>query len=183
MMAEDEDFEILPKNTVRDLKEQLTELKRETGSKKKNDTAADEGVKRLQESIEELIKMFKIATREMKIDEIRQESVEKGLDPLSKKLDTLIQQNQELAEGLVVVADLVKDSIPKLQEQIERLKDDLKTEERPRPLSSPSWQPPAPSLEPMPSEFGAMQRQSAPPTFPPLAPPPEPRKKFGFFSK
>ena len=156
-MDEDE-YEIMPHSSLRELRKEVEALK-----KGKTDTTS-QSVTQLQESIDHLIKLFKIATREMRIDEIKQKSVEKELGPLNKKIDTLIQQNQELAEGLVVVADMIKEKFPELEKKMEELAKGEEEESSTR-FSSSSFNPPPPqpSLEPLPPSTGKPAPTPPPP--------------------
>ena len=54
--------------------------------------------------------LFKMAGEELKLDEKKKEVVSEKIDPLLKKIDVLLEQNQKIAKGIVAVADLVKEA-------------------------------------------------------------------------
>lgn len=116
-----DEYDILPRNSIERLKADLDNLKAKTQSMS-SDSGNKEvigSINELKTSINNLMTLFSTAAEEMKMDEAENLGVEKKLGPLSRKLDTLIDQNQEIAKGLVVIADMIKEHFPKIEEEID----------------------------------------------------------------
>ena len=116
-----DEYDILPRNSIERLKADLDNLKAKT-----NEMSSDSGTKEvigsineLKISINNLMSLFTAAAEEMKMEEAEYVGVEKKLGPLSRKLDTLTEQNQEIARGLVVIADMIKEHFPKIEQEID----------------------------------------------------------------
>jgi hypothetical protein len=130
-MSEDE-YDILPRNSLEKLKSDLDTLKKKTSGEGSENMV--KSMEELKGSINNLLEMFKQASEEMKLENAEQIGVEKKLGPLTKKVDMLIEQNQELAKGLVVVADMVKEHFPKLEHEVhDMLKKNVHKEHHPEP--------------------------------------------------
>lgn len=175
-MANDDEYEIMPQSALSRVKTDIEALKTKVGSVDQKEVISS--VNSLKESIDNLLNIFKVAQEEMKMEQREQQSIEHNLGPINKKLEELAKQNQELAKGLVVVADMIKEHIPKIEDEISHIKIPKMA---PKPKAAPRPRPPAdlPPLgpEPMPA------RPQAPPMPPPAAPPhdlpplgPEPMK-------
>jgi hypothetical protein len=108
-----EEYEILQHGSLNKLKSDLDAVK---------SNATQQSMDSLRESIDKLLKVFTMASQEMHEEEIETNAIHKKIKPLNDKVDQLIEQNQELARGLVVVADLVKQHIPKIESELHSLK-------------------------------------------------------------
>lgn len=116
-----DEYDILPRNSIERLKADLDNLKAKT-NEMSSDSSTKEvigSINELKTSINNLMSLFTTAAEEMKMEEAEHVGVEKKLGPLSKKLDTLIEQNQEIARGLVVIADMIKEHFPKIEQEID----------------------------------------------------------------
>ncbi|HII72062.1 TPA: hypothetical protein HA265_04875, partial [Candidatus Woesearchaeota archaeon] len=89
-------------------KKEFLALKRELDKLKKNPLEGSEHGETLQASIDNLnrslntmLEVFKQAADEMKLEEHDTELVAKQMGPINDKLDTLIDQNQKIAKGIV----------------------------------------------------------------------------------
>jgi len=162
-MAEDnnEEYQIMPQKTISKIKKEIENLKTKAAS---SDEVASPGFKRaidnLTESINSLMSLFKEAAEEMKVEEKTEENIEQKLGPLVKKVAEIEEENKKIAEGILAIADMVRD----LNEKI-----DKKPALRPEPLFKPKISPQ--QMEPRP-QFGQ-------PPMPLFAPQPrEPMPQF-----
>ena len=130
-MAEDEPYEIMPYKDITELRKQAQELKSkgsDTGSKQLLDS-----INKLTEQMTSMTGLFKTAAEEMHLEEKDEHFVAKKIEPLIDKLDEIIEQNKTIAEGMVAVADMIKESMEKMREA-------------PRPFLRPE---PSPDFEPL----------------------------------
>jgi hypothetical protein len=157
--SEGEDYEILPQKEIAELKDELRKLKEfEITPSKKMQVSLVE----LNTKLDKLLSIFEEATTALQVEEGGLSFKEK-IKPVIEKMNKVLEQNSEIAQGIVAVADLVKD-----------LREDLgkgKEISPPEPLSLPAgtFSPPGPAPQGMP---GMM-----PP--PGLPPPPPRRRRFG----
>ena len=107
MADEDDDYELLPHKQITDLKKELEQLKKGPSPESGNQ------MDKLNDSINNLLGLFKEAASQMHLEEQEGGMVAEKLIPIEEKLDQVLEQNQKIAEGIVALADLVKD----LQEQ------------------------------------------------------------------
>ena len=131
-MAEEEPYEIMPYKDITELRKQVQELKSkgsDAGSKQLLDS-----ISKLTEQMTSMMGLFKTAAEEMHLEEKDEHFVAKKIEPLIDKLDEIIEQNKTIAEGMVAVADMIKESMEKTKE--------------PRPFLSPQPEP-AQSFEPL----------------------------------
>ena len=150
-MGSDE-YQLTSRKELIELKDQLRRLKDGSVSPDKNIhlMMAD-----LQRTMLDMMSLFKEASRDMKEDEAEQ-TIAKKLDEACSKIDIMIDQNEKIADGIVSVADLIKE---------------LKQKPIPVPQPAPSYSPPnygQPSFNPMP------ELPENPDTFPQLGPLPPP---------
>lgn len=113
----------------------------------------ENSMERLGKSLNDMIDMFSGAATAMHVEE----KEEKALDPVMKKLDMLIDQNQKIASGILAVADMIREQMPRIDEALSRLEHmsmpvraPAPRFERPKPMPmhSPA---PHPMIPPMPS--------------------------------
>ncbi len=174
-MADDEtpsedEYELLPHKEIEDLKEELSKLKEfEIAPSKKMQVSLLE----LNTKLDKLLTIFEDATHEMRIEEGGLSFTEK-MKPLLEKMNKILEQNSEIASGILALADMVKEV--------------KETKEAPRMEAPPSFAPeaPMPPMPPMGMEaprppMMAPPRGPMPPGVPPGIPlPPMPRRRtFG----
>ncbi|MAG07938.1 hypothetical protein CMO89_00540 [Candidatus Woesearchaeota archaeon] len=147
------DYELLPGKDIARIKKELGELKGSGLSAEKIET--------LNRNLGELIDIIKVASDQMKLEET--DPYSHKLDQVIEKLDKLIYENKEIAEGIIAVADLVKK--PK---ETPHHKPPMGTQ--PHPMPPPLNQPPSPQNQPP----GPMPPLPAP--LPPITPPPGPQQ-------
>ncbi len=169
----DEDFgayDLVPHKEVLELKKQVEEIKADPLGSTASGREMVDAMKRLSSSINELLDLFRTAVEEMKLEEKESDILVDRLDPMFEKMDTLIDQNQKIAKGIIAVADLIKEE--KAMHEMPRIS--RPSFSQPEPLPEPEFMPRAsPSLRP---SLGVSMG-------PPPGPlPPLPEKKKGMFS-
>jgi hypothetical protein len=155
---ETEEYELLPHKEIEELKEELRKLKEfEITPTKKLRISLIE----LNKKLDKLLQIFDEARHDIRTEEIGLGFKEK-MKPLMEKLETLQEQQADIAEGMVALADIVK-GMKKEKEKpsLEPLK------EMPSRQFGPPSSAVGPPRPPGPPS-GAMQR-------PPAGPPPPPR--------
>ena len=76
---------------------------------KKEFLALKKELDRLNKSLNVMLEVFKQAAEDLKLEEHDSDTLAKQMGPLSDKIDTLIDQNQKIAKGIVAIADMVKE--------------------------------------------------------------------------
>ncbi len=97
-----------------------------------------ESIDNLNNSINSLIKLFKEATEELKMEEHDTDLIDKKISPVMKKIITLEEQNEKIARGIVAVADMLKERQIKVPEF------------RPMQPQQPLIRPSMPPMQPQP---------------------------------
>lgn len=163
-MADEDNYDLLPHSEIIRIKKELADLK--SSSEKTATKNIVNQIVHLKDSIQDLLTIFKEAEETLKLEE----KEPPYLKDIIHKLDVLSDQNTRIAEGIVAVADMVKEL---------KLKVDKPKLEKPKtmPFGQPPGQMPPP---PMP--------QQMPPLMPPDFPPPPnfgapPEKKKGLFGR
>ncbi|MBS3135645.1 hypothetical protein J4401_01675 [Candidatus Woesearchaeota archaeon] len=130
-------------------------------------------VQHLTRSMGSMLELFRTAAEEMKLEEKEEHAVAQQITPLLRKLDEMMEQNKVIAEGMVALADLVKERIPSPGMEMPRPKANS-------PFDTPPF--PKPAMPPIPQQpFFQPPPQMQ---FQPAAPPPaEPAKKKGLFRR
>ena len=170
--AETEDYELLPHREIEDLKDELRKLKEFeiTPTKKLRISLID-----LNKKLDKLLNIFDEARHEIRSEEIGLGFKDK-IKPVLEKMDRILEQQADIAEGMVALADIVKEkkkAAPKIEPDFPMHRaPPASTMAPPRPRMGP----PAPGMPP--PRPGAMPPR-APPR-PGMLPPKPPRKKrFG----
>jgi len=167
----DEEYAIVSKKEFDKLRTELEKLKKNPLGGSKQGEDLQDSVDNLSTSLNSMMELFKEASDQMKIEEHDTDILGKKLDPLLEKVDTLIEQNQKIAKGIVAVADMVKE---KLESH----------EAKPEP--EPMGLPPGPMGGPLPPGPPMPGPMPAPPRGMPPLPPLGPKKKpilGGFLTK
>jgi len=102
---EGEEYEILPEKEIQELKDELKKLKdfEITPSKKLGVQLIE-----LNTKLDKLLSIFEEATTALQLEEGGLSFKDK-MKPLVEKMNKILEQNSEIAQGIVAVADLVKD--------------------------------------------------------------------------
>jgi len=175
-VATEDEYELLPHREIEELKDELAKLKEfEIAPSKRLQVSLLE----LNTKLDKLITIFEDATHELKIEEGGLSFTEK-MKPLLEKMNKILEQNSEIASGILALADMVKEMKEVHEEKAELPK--------PIEISKPehvSIGMPPPPMPPIPME--AMPPAHAPPVgkMPPGVPPGMPlppvrkRRTFG----
>ena len=103
-MADEDDYELLPHKEIAELKEELAKLKdfEVTPSKKLQVSIIE-----LNQKLDKLLTIFEDATHEMRAEESSLSFAEK-MQPLVEKMNKILDQNAEIASGILAVADMLR---------------------------------------------------------------------------
>jgi hypothetical protein len=181
-----EEYEIMPHKELMNLKTELKKL-RTKGGRMSTSKADLESMDTLNNSIQELVSVFKTAAKEMKTEENEEAQILHKLTDAIEMMNTIVDQNEKIAEGIVTVAEMIKDHMPKGDSKPAPHPPlgtfdgvpVLGTQKPPAtphamPASLPRQQPPAqpPSMAPQSSPPPGMNPPVSPPAMPPSGPPP-----------
>ncbi|MBU0615595.1 MAG: hypothetical protein KJ601_05870 [Nanoarchaeota archaeon] len=100
-------YEIMPYKEIVELKRQVEELKDRTKKPMNDDLLNSIGV--LTKQLSSLLQLFKTAADEMRTEESAEERIARSLKPILEKMESVIDQNKTIAEGMVAIADMVKE--------------------------------------------------------------------------
>jgi hypothetical protein len=156
----DDDYEIMPRKEIAELKKEIESLKRGTPSSR--NTSSPDSVSA---NLAEMVKLFREATEAVKTDDEEQELIINKLGPINDKLDKLIDQNKKIAEGIIAVAEMLDERLTPKKPQMEQSepKEFVPQQSFPQyqqaPPQFPSWQqaPPQQMMRPY------MQQNPLPP--------------------
>lgn len=166
---EGEDYEILPQKEIQELKNELQKLKdfEITPSKKLGVQLVE-----LNTKLDKLLSVFEEASTALQLEEGGLSFKDK-MKPVVEKMNKILEQNSEIAQGIVAVADLVKDLREEMNKGVTVKEPAL---EGPQP---PAY--PAPTFGPPALPQGGMPPQGMPRMMMPGMPPPPParRRRFG----
>ncbi len=171
--GEEEEYELLPHKEIEDLKEELEKLKEfEIAPSKRLQVSLLE----LNTKLDKLITIFEDATHELRVEEGGLSFTEK-MRPLLEKMNKILEQNSEIASGILALADMVKEV--RETREAPKIAEFRPTIEAPMPSMPPPMPPPM---------MAAMPPRPAPPVGPmppgvppgmPLPPIPPRRRTFG----
>lgn len=175
----EEEYELVPYKEISELKDELHKLKDyPIPSSKKLQVSMDD----LAMKLDRMTAILEEASHELHAEEGGMTFQEK-MHPVMEKMNKVLEQNSEIAKGIVAVADLVEELRKRLEEGF------MVKEHAPEGMASlnpPSMSQYAPenpgefAAPPAPGQFGAPPAQAGPQPLPGIMPPPPPRKK-GFF--
>ncbi len=150
---DEEEYELLPHKEIMQLKEELHKMKSFEVEPTRKLTV---NLVELNAKIDRLIAIFEEANKQI-ITEEGGLTFQEKMKPLLEKMNKILEQNSEIAEGIVAVADIVKEFRTDLDNK------GILVRETPGP-------------QPLPL-FPQSPLQTAPSGLPPLPPPPR-RKPF-----
>lgn len=199
-MPEDEGiYEIMPYKEIVNLKKQIDELKAKASEPSSREML--NSISSLAKNIDNMLQLFKAAAEDMKAEEGHAD-IGETIAPLKDKIDMIVEQNKTIAEGMVAVADMVKDFIQKadnrpkmviqpVPETIETKTTTFEESIDPMPRQMPQRPFPGPMMSgpgPLPDlpEFGSSgipPPPPMPPEFPEFPGRPEKRGLFGRIKK
>jgi len=143
------DYELMSHKDILELREELRKLKMHP-----NEKTLQLSMVELAAKVDKLIDIFSEAMHEIRIEEGGLTFQDK-MKPLVDRMDKVLEQNSQIAEGLVAVAELVNE-----------MKD--------MTGGAPSRKLPDINFNRPPSRTAPPPNQQRPPTIPPLPPPPRP---------
>ncbi|MEM4246716.1 MAG: hypothetical protein QXR48_04770 [Candidatus Woesearchaeota archaeon] len=168
--SEGEEYEILPQKEISELKEELRKLKEfEITPSKKMQVSLVE----VNNKLDKLLSIFEEAMTALQVEEGGLSFKEK-MRPIVEKMNKILEQNSEIAQGIVAVADLVRD----LREDLGKGVAVKETISAPEPMPLPGGRIAPPAMPPV----APSQPAPAVPAMPPLGlppPPPPRRRRFG----
>jgi DNA repair exonuclease SbcCD ATPase subunit len=165
-----DEYEILPEREIQDLKSELQKLKDfEIMPSKKMGVQLVE----LNTKLDKLLSIFEEATTALQMEEGGLSFKDK-MKPLAEKMNKILEQNSEIAQGIVAVADLVKDLREDLGKGVNIRESEIAP---PAPASYPAGQFSQPMM-PQRTMPQPMQGMRPMPGMPP-PPPPARRRRFG----
>ena len=177
---EEEEYAIVSKKEFMTLKKELDRLKKHPLEGSEAGETLQASIDNLNKSLNVMLEVFKQAAEDLKLEEHEAETVGKQMGPLSEKIDTLIDQNQKIAKGIVAIADMVKEKLEEISEKAEAPKPRLPplaggpkpAAPPPRPMF-PGGPPPGapPGMPPMGEPEGMEEEGELPPLTPPGVPP------------
>src|SRR3989338_2100803 len=126
---DDDEYELLPHKEIAELKTQLEAYRK--GPSASSQASMDH----LSDSINTLINIFKEASTSMAIEDKQHDAIMNDIKAMSDKIDKGLDQNKKIAEGIVALADMVKE----LQQDMEELKKNMQP---PPPPMMRQMQPP-----------------------------------------
>ncbi len=157
----EEEYELLPHKDIVELREELRKLKSLPSEAGRH---AEVSYEDLTKKMDRLIEIFEEAEKTIKIEEGAATFKEK-MTPIVDKMNEILRQNSEIAEGIVALADIMNEMKEKLEvgviykaKEAER----IKTEPIPAPRFGPAAPPAGPPRPPVPG---------APPPPPGMLPP------------
>lgn len=165
-------YEILPYKEIAALKKEVAELKNKSNASSQDLLGS---VSTLTKSMNDMLQLFTAAAEEMKLEEKTESGLAGKVEPIMDKLDEIIEQNKTIADGMVAIADMVKDTKEKkAREEREKPVTRQMQKEPILPEYHPSQrrQPMQPSQDELPElEFPPLSEEE---DLPPLGPlPPE----------
>lgn len=108
-----EEYDLIPHGKLKRLEEQIDELKH-PGSRRSSSGPSSTGamdnnaMQDLSESLKTMITVFTEAKDELRIEDEEKELLSNKIDPILKKLDSLLDQNEKIAEGILSLADMIR---------------------------------------------------------------------------
>ncbi len=167
---EEDEYAIVSKKEFLTLKRELDKLKQNPLEGSDQGETLQASIDNLNRSLNTMLEVFKQAADEMKLEEHDTELVSKQMGPLNDKLDTLIDQNQKIAKGIVAIADMVKEKLEEIQSAqkpaLKPLPPLPKPHEESHAPSSPGGLPPPGSPLGAPSSPGGLPPPGSPPGAP-----------------
>lgn len=104
----DDDFELLSHKDITTLKKELNRLKEKPQGGK---DSLQDSIENLADTISDMMDMFRDAAQSYKAEEAEEIVLSKKIEPISRKLDLLLEENRKIASGIVALADLIREGM------------------------------------------------------------------------
>lgn len=107
MPIDDSEYELMPAKIVRKLAKDVEAIKKDPLGSTPQGQELLAAVSSLSTTINDLGDMFKEASSSMSDEEEEAQTVQAQLEPLTAKVDELIEQNKKIAKAIIAIADKV----------------------------------------------------------------------------
>jgi len=106
-MDDDESYGIISYREFSNLKKDLDDIKKKASP----DTTKQivDSMAKLSQGMDSMLQLFKSAADELKVEESSQDQFIKYLQPLTQKVDELMEQTKVIAESMVGIVEMVKE--------------------------------------------------------------------------
>lgn len=136
----DDSYELMPQKEIVEIRKELDRLKKNPLGENTNTDTLLEAIRDLSRTIKDLHQLLSTAAKGLKDEETQGEPGEsEHEESLAKKIDVLVEQNKKIAQGIVTVAEMLKE-LKERRDEASLMK--RYTMPRPRPMMAP---PPVPS--------------------------------------
>jgi hypothetical protein len=108
-MPED-DFSIVPEEDIKKLKSEVAAIKQNPLASSPGGQDLLSSVNNLNTTLSNMVNLFQNASESMKKEDQELDVFSKQIKPLMEKIDSIIDQNEKIAKGIVALADIVRDS-------------------------------------------------------------------------
>ena len=182
-MPEEGDYEIMPYKEIVALKKEVEALKSKSGASSQD---LLNSMDTLTKTMNSMLQLFKSAAEEMRSEGNEKQDFTEKAGPMLERLDALEEQNRTIAEGMVAIADMVKEMKGE-KPSLFKPKPQRPESRRPKEPILPEYHPqrPAPMQPKAPELFGGpMPQPKLAPDFSsfgsfPEEPPPSKRRAAG----
>lgn len=158
---DNDEYTLLSSKEVAELKQDVDYLKKNPLGGTKEGKTLMQAIEKLNESIEQLIEIFKEAGDQAKAEEREADIIVNKIEPIVRKLDELSDQNQKIAKGILAIVDMIA---AREQERPKPVAPSF-----PKPMMPPRPMAPIPRLQPrLPPVGGPLQGMPPPPGMPAL---------------
>jgi len=123
-MVEDGPYEILPYKEIVQLKREIADLKDKTNDINSKDLI--DGMHRLSTSMEDLLKLFKAASAELKEESKKEAETSDNVKKMLDKLDESLEENKVIADGILAISDNVEKKFNEVNERIDKIHTETK---------------------------------------------------------
>lgn len=108
-MPEDDEYELMPHETIEKIKHELEILKQKAGGVEDiSSKEVKQSIIVLNDNISKLLSLFHEAAKDIKEEQCQPIKSEQ-IGTIMNRMDQLEEENRKIAEGILVVADMVKD--------------------------------------------------------------------------
>lgn len=171
-----EEYELMPERKLSGMKRELEDFRKRAENVDVRTGLPRETVSSLENlnrSINSLLGLFKTASEELKLEERDETLISKQLDPIEKKIDILLDQNEKIAKAIIAIADMIREKSGEEEAVKPQMSEAPKPREEMSAFGAP-MPPPRPGMFPPPPPGGA------PEPMPPFGMPElEPLPSFG----
>jgi hypothetical protein len=120
MAYQNDDYELLPHNEIVKLREEIRQLNN-SSPKTRTHSSLEKSMNELNKTILNLFEIFKETNMELKLGDSQISNRLSKLNNLNEKLDAIIDQNEKIAEAILVVAEASE----KINQKIENSNDEF----------------------------------------------------------